>query len=119
MSVNAKIIAALKPLNIPVNFMEHAEGSEAYIVFNTYKAKKTGFADDKSDFKNHFIALDFWYSKPAHFSMINQIDELMEANEFVYQGDSDAPLEDGHYCRHYDYVYTEYLQPKTGGINNG
>lgn len=109
MSINAKIINALSPLNIPVKFMEHVQGEPAYIVFHTYKENEAGFFDDVNDSKVSRIALSFWYSKPEHFDMIEQIETLMKQADFRAGTNQDAPMEDGHYCRHFDFSYIKYL----------
>lgn len=107
--INGKIVQALKPLSIPVNFMEYSGSSNAYIIFSTTGANDTNYQDDESTAELTRVGLTFWYKDISKVTLINEIKGLMKSNGFKKLTERDVK-DDGYFGRAFTFSYFEELQ---------
>lgn len=107
--INAKVIQALKPLNIPVNFMEYSGSCNAYLIFSTTGANYKNYQDDESTAELTRVSLTFWYKDISKVTLINEIKKLMKANGFRKLTEKDV-RDDGYFGRAFTFSYFEELQ---------
>lgn len=76
MSLNAKIINALKPTDVPVAFSTFNNNASQYIIFNTYNEASFYNADDVEQVTKLFIQVDV-FSEGDYTNLVKQVDQLM------------------------------------------
>lgn len=107
--INGKIIQALKPLNIPVNFMEYSGSSNAYLIFSTTGANDINYQDDKSTAELTRVGLTFWYKDISKVTLISEIKKLMKVNGFKKLTERDV-RDNGYFGRAFTFSHLEELQ---------
>ncbi|MDY2883451.1 MAG: hypothetical protein SOT71_12450 [Romboutsia timonensis] len=104
--INSKIIQALEPLNIPVYWMNYDGNDAEYIIFQTNSQKDIRFTDDTADAESSDIGLIFWFNTPSGASRIQQIKDLMKANNFIKISERDM-YDKGYYGRTFSFRYVK------------
>lgn len=82
MIINKKIIQALKPLNIPISFMEYKGNENKYIVFSTTNQSDSWFYDDKATNEIVNVGLNYYYKNAEDMLLIEDINMLLKKNGF-------------------------------------
>lgn len=81
MSLNAKIINALKPTGVPIAFSTYNNRASEYVIFNTYNEASFINADDVEQMTNYFIQVDV-FSSGDYTTLVKQVDQLMREAGF-------------------------------------
>ena len=109
--MNKKIIEALKPLKIDVEFLEYTGNKNEYIIFSIYGDKETFFSDDKNEAFGGFITLNYWYKNSSGYANINKIIKLMKDAGFAMDSSTDRK-ENGFYGRNFIFKYIEFNEER-------
>lgn len=81
MNLNNLIKSTLKPLGIPVSFMDYSEKGDTYIVFNEYNQASRMNADDIELITKHFFQVDV-FSKRNYAQLVKDVRRLMKEAGF-------------------------------------
>lgn len=105
--INKRIIDILKPLNVPVYYMETGKQADKYIIFNIYNEKDTDKFDNRNLSETYYIALNYWYSNPSDIALYKEIKRILKEHKFRFDGCKD--LKDGkYYGKNLDFIYKEF-----------
>ena len=88
MSINAKIVSALKELNIPISYSRFKGEASKYIVFSVKKDVLTTSDDCIEDIK-YRVYLNFFFKNAEDSKYEIMIEDLMLQNNFYYKGTDD------------------------------
>ena len=95
MTINQKIIAAVKLTNVPVYPSVKAANGQVFFVFN-YWSRGENFGDNTPQNEHYFIQLHlFCPDEYDSVSLREQTKRLLTANGFTYPETTDASDDDG------------------------
>lgn len=109
--MNKKIIEALKPLKIDVEFLEYTGKKSEYIIFATRGDKEDFFSDDDNEIYRGTITLNYWYKNSSGYSNINKIIKLMK-NAGFFMVDSTDLKENGFFGKNFIFNYIEFKEER-------
>ncbi|MCR6111755.1 hypothetical protein HXA35_15510 [Bacillus sp. A301a_S52] len=89
MSVNAKIEAALKSLNVPVSSLTSNNHAASYIVYTEYNQAPWLSADDEEWQTKHFYQVDV-FSSGNYIQLVEDVKELMKQAGFKRMFESET-----------------------------
>lgn len=93
MSLNKLIMDTLKPLGVPVSFMNYNNTASAYIVFNEYNQSPWLNADDEEKWTKHFYQVDI-FSSGNYLQLAKDLKKLMKEAGFGRMFESETYDED-------------------------
>lgn len=112
MSLNKEIIAALKPLNIPV-WPDHYPGKQdTYITFFDYNESAALRSDDIKKRTGYYYQVDVWSKDgDTRDQLAIQVENLLTANGFTWRsGNSDYEPDTKVYHKVMRYYYAKNAQ---------
>lgn len=84
MSINNKIVSALKNIGVPVSFQTSKSEAYPYITFFTYLDRPSLHSDDEEVIRGYFTQIDIW-SKTDYSILAEEVDRTMLAEGFIKQ----------------------------------
>lgn len=81
MSINKLIMDTLRPLNVPVSFLNYNQTANTYIVFNEYNQAPWLSADDTEMWTKHFIQVDV-FSTGDYLTLVSDVKRVMKQAGF-------------------------------------
>ncbi|SKC57676.1 hypothetical protein [Maledivibacter halophilus] len=72
MSINKKVISALKDIGVPVRFQTYSGDEETYITFFIYLDKPELHSDDKELINGYYVQIDIW-SKEDYTDLVDTV----------------------------------------------
>ena len=106
--MNKKIIEALKPLKIDLEFLEYTGNKNEYMIFSTYGDKEAFFSDDDKEAFQGSISLSYWYKNSSGYDNIDKIKQAMKTAGFFLVDATDLK-ENGFFGKNFIFNYTEFI----------
>lgn len=85
MTINQRILQALKSVGVPVSFQQYSGQTSSYITFFTYLEAGEQYADDREAVTRFSVQLDVW-SKQDYTELVKAVDQAMHVAGFVKNG---------------------------------
>lgn len=81
MSLNKLIIDTLKPLGVPVSFMNYNNTANTYVTFTEYNQASFLSGDDEEQYTKHFFQVDV-FSSGNYLTLVKDLKKLMKQAGF-------------------------------------
>lgn len=102
-----KIIQALEPLEIELEFKVYEGEAEEYIIFDIISESDTSFADDTNLEIMYFITINYWFKSKKNLNRHIEIKNIMKKNGFTLDGSIKSLDGKGINGKSLDFIYTK------------
>lgn len=107
--MNKKIIDILKPLNIPVRYVEYSGDSDCYAIFTIYSETENNFSDDSEGSVVYDLSINLWFKSSKYIDTYKEIKRLMKANGFIFNDVTDLGKDESYYGKNLTFTFVEVV----------
>lgn len=105
-----KVIKALEPLGIDLEFQEYQGSEDEYIIFDIHLEKEEEYAEDKAQQTISYITINYCHKSKLGINKYREIKEAMKKHGFFFDYSKTLPRDCDYYVKNFDFIYKEDME---------
>lgn len=105
-----RVIKALEPLDIDLEFQEYQGSEDEYIIFDIHLEKEENYANDEAQTNISYITINYCHKSKLGINKYREIKEAMKKHGFFFDYSKTLPKDDDYYVKNFDFIYKEDME---------